>query len=169
MIDIYRAGWQLTKVKALTLFTVPVAAGALYWGWDLLTSYGLRPADGGVLAPLWQRLLWAGFVAGFGLAILAGMWVYGRRYLARVRYDEAADALHVFTLEFLASRRRIVPAVEVLGGNYVDGRMEDAGVDAPWYFLHLKDRPVLVLDAQGVFPDRELAEKLLKIRLRRKR
>ena len=167
MVDIYRAGFQLTKVKAWMVLTLLLAAGALYWAWDLFTTYGLRPADGGVLAPLWQRLAWALFVGGFGLALVAGMWAFGRRYVARIRYDEAKDALHIHTLEFLASRASVYSPSDVLWSDYNEGRFE--GVNAPWFTMAIKGRTPLVLDAQGVFPDRELAEKLLKIGLKRRR
>ena len=164
MIDIYRAGFQLTKVRAFMIVALLCATGAFYWGWDLFNSYGLAPGDGGVLAPLGQRLAWGLSVAGLGLAFLAGMWIYGRRYVTRIRYDAAADALHIGTLEFLAGRFKVYPASSVVGADYHHGRMEGEGVNAPWYFVRLADRSSrLILDAQGIFPDRELARKLLKL------
>jgi hypothetical protein len=164
MIDIYRGGWQLTKVKGMMIFSAVCAAGALYWAWDLLNNYGLAPGDGGVLAPLWQRLAWALSVAALGLAFLAGMWVFGRRYATRIRYDEAADALHVGTLELLATRVTVVPTSDVEQSDYHHGQMEGSGVNAPWFMLHFKGgRRSLVVDAQGVFPDRDLAKRLLKM------
>lgn len=163
MKDIYRGGWQLTKVKGMMLFSGLCAAGALYWGWDLFNTYGTAPGDGGVLAPVGQRLAWGLSVAALGLAFLAGMWMFGRRYATRIRYDEAADALHIGTLEFLASRRQVVPAADVAEALYHQGDVEGSGVDAPWYTLQLKGRRSIVLDAQGVFPDRALARQLLKL------
>ena len=166
MIDLYRGGWQLTKVKAMMVFAAVCAAGSIYWAWDLFTTVGLRPADGygGVLAPLGVRLAWALSVAALGLAFLAGMWLFGRRYATRIRYDEAADALHIGTLEFLVTRTEVHSAADVREALYHHGRMEGSGVEAPWYTLELANRRgSIVLDAQGVFPDRALAGKLLKI------
>lgn len=164
MVDIYRGGWQLTKVKGMMVFSALCAAGALYWGWDLFTTFGLRPADGGVLAPLWQRLAWALLLAGAGLAFVIGMWAFGRRYVTRIRYDEAADRLGVGTLEFLATRETFYPASDVAGSDYRHGELEGSGVRAPWYRLQLKSRrSPLVLDGQGVFPDPPLAARLLKL------
>jgi hypothetical protein len=163
MIDVYRAGWQLTKVKGMMLFSAVCAAGALYWGWDLFTTVGLRPADGGVLRPLWERLAWGLGVAGLGVAFLAGMWVYGRMYATRIRYDAAADALHIGTLEFLATREKVYPASAVLGSSYHHGRIEGSGVNAPWFTLQIEGRNLaLIVDAQGRFPDRALAARLFK-------
>lgn len=164
MVDIYRAGFQLTKVRGFMIVALLCAVGAVYWGWDLFNTYGLNPGDGGVLAPLWQRLAWGLSVAGLGLAFLAGMWIYGRRYVTGIRYDQAADTLHIGTLEFLAARVKVYPASSVVGADYRHGRLEGEGVNAPWYFVKLKDRSSrLILDAQGIFPDRQLAGKLLRL------
>ena len=164
MIDIYRGGWQLTKVKGMMLFSAACAAGAVYWGWDLFQHYGLSPGDGGVLAPVGQRLAWGLTVAALGLAFPAGMWAFGRRYATRIRYDDAADSLHIGTLEFLASRRHVIPAADVTEAVYHQGEVEGSGVDAPWFMLHFKGgRRSVVVDAQGVFPDRDLAKRLLKM------
>ena len=166
MVDIYRAGFQLTKVKGFMLFAALCAAGAVYWGWDLFSTYGTAPGDGGVLAPIGQRLAWGLGVAGLGLAFLAAMWSYGRLYATRIRYDPAADALHVGTLEFLATRTRVHAASDVEDSSYHHGRMQGEGVsvDAPWFTLRLRGRRwPLIVDAQGVFPDRALAARLLKV------
>lgn len=50
------------------LFSLATAAEAFYWAVDLVQHYGLAPADGGVLAPPWQRAAWGVFVAVFGAA-----------------------------------------------------------------------------------------------------
>ncbi len=111
-----------------------------------------------------MRLAWALTVAVLGLLFLAGMWAFGRLYATRIRYDPAADALHVGTLEFLATREKVHAVSEVLGSSYHHGRMEGEGVNAPWFTVRLKGRRwPLIVDAQGVFPDRELAKRLLKM------
>ena len=164
MVDVYRAGFQLTKVKAFMIVALLCAAGALYWGWDLFNTYGTAPGDGGVLAPIGQRLAWGLGVAGLGVALLAGMWFYGCLYATRIRYDPAADALHIGTLQLLATRFKVHAASDVLGSSYHHGRMEGEGVEAPWFTVRLEGRRYpLIVDAQGVFPDRELARRLLKM------
>ena len=164
MIDLYRGGWQLTKVKGMMVFSGLCGAGALYWGWDLFKTSGLNPGDGGVLAPLGQRLAWGLSVAALGLAFVVGMWAFGRRYATRIRYDEASDTLHIGTLAFLATRTEVRPAADVEAALYYHGRVEGSGVDAPWYTLQIRNRPrSIVLDAQGVFPDRALARRLLRL------
>ena len=167
MKHIYRAGSQLTKVKFMIAFAALCAAGALYWGWVLFNSYGTAPGDGGVLAPIGQRIAWGLGVAALGFAFLAGMWVYGRLYATSIAYDDAADALHIRTLEFLASREQVFPASAVQRSGYQHGRMDTVhghSVNAPWFNLRLEGRswPIIV-DAQGEFPDPELAARLLKL------
>ena len=165
MIEIYRAGSQLTKVKLMIAFAALCAAAALYFGWQLFNSYGTAPGDGGVLAPVGERIAWALGVVLLGLAFLAGMWLYGRLYATSIGYDEAADALHVRTLEFLASREQVYPASAVQGARYQEGRLETIrhSVDAPWFKLRIEGRswPIIV-DAQGEFLEPELAARLLR-------
>ena len=80
-----------------------VAIWFAWWGWDMLQTYGIRPADGGVLAPLWQRLAWALFLWAFGFGFLAGMWLYGTIYVSSLWFDETAKTLQVRTLGFIGS------------------------------------------------------------------
>ena len=166
MTEIYRAGSQLTKIKAFMAFTLLVAAGGLYWGWDLFNNYGLVPGDGGVLAPVGQRLAWGLSVAGLGLAMLYGMWLYGCQYAARIDYDPSADALHVRTLQFLATREEVYAASEVVESTWHHGRMdtgEGVSVNAPWFFVRFRNRRWrLIVDGQGIFADPGLAARLLK-------
>ncbi|MDP8993979.1 MAG: hypothetical protein M3N07_03195 [Pseudomonadota bacterium] len=174
MTRLYRAGFQLTKVKAFIAFSAALALAACWWGWELFNSYGLSRADGGVLAPFRDRVALGFGVAALGLTLLAGMWFYGRLYVTAVDYDEAADALHVRTLEFLGSRETVYPAAAVRRADYVEGRSHapDAlipshgvSVDAPWFKLRLAGRRVpLILDAKGEFGDAALVKRLLKLR-----
>jgi transmembrane protein TMEM70 (proton-transport ATP synthase complex) len=137
-------------------------------GWDLFQTYGIRPADGGQLASLPVRLAWGLGMAGLGLAFAAGMALYGTLYIGSIRYDEAAGTLHIRTVEFiLTGRKRVVPLSAVKGARRKEGRLENPGgvsVDAPWLALQLKGRKwPLIVDAQGHFPDPELAARLLRL------
>jgi hypothetical protein len=59
MIQIYSAGRQLRKVRFMMYFSLICAAGCLWWGISLFQTYGLATGDGGVLAPLPLRLVYA--------------------------------------------------------------------------------------------------------------
>ena len=174
MTEIYRAGFQLWKVRAVILLVLAFAGGACWYGWDTFSSYGLRPVDGygGQLAPFGTRLAFGGFLALFGLVCAVGILLYGRLYAGRILYDEAANLLRIRTVELVFGGRELaVSPAAVEGADWIEGRSDNAAgfgggvsVDAPWYKLHLKGRrlPVIV-DAQGHFPDRALAARLLKL------
>ncbi|MGZ8312706.1 MAG: hypothetical protein ACXWU1_05645 [Allosphingosinicella sp.] len=163
---IYRAGRQLWKVRAMMLLSLACAAGGAWWGWDLFSTYGLRPADGGELASLPERLAWGLVVSSLGFAFAAGMWAYGQLYVSAIRFDEEADRLLVRTVGFLAGRVRSYARSDVIESGYHAGRMDNPGgvsVDAPWFSLRLRGRRwPLIVDAQGDFPDPELAARLLR-------
>ena len=103
MIEIYRATGQVWKVRMMMWLSLIFAIWFCIWGWDLFQSYGTRPADGGVLAPLGQRIAWLIFMVAFGLGFLGGMWLYGSIYVASIRADEADKLLQIRTLGFIGS------------------------------------------------------------------
>ena len=168
MIEIYRAGWQLTKVRGVMIMALACAIGGCWWGWDLFQTYGLRPADGGTLAPLGTRLALGLFLALLGIAFAAGMWIYGKLYAGAIRFDEAADMLHVHTIEYIFGGRDIAfPPSAIDAADWHEGQSDfgrGVSVDAPWFSLRIAGRRLpLILDAQGLFPDRVLAARLLRL------
>ncbi len=166
MAEIYAAGGQLLKVRAMMIVSLLCALAAMWWGWSLFQTQGLRPADGGVLAPLGTRLAWGIGVAGLGIAFAAGMWLYGRLYVSALRFDEAARALHFRTVGFFGGHDLVCSEADILHSTYQPGRGPsgaDIQVDAPWIKVAIRGRRLpLILDAQGVFSD--LAARLLKAR-----
>jgi hypothetical protein len=168
MAEVYRAGSQLLKVRAIMMASLACALGACWWGWDLFQTYGLRPADGGVLAPLPVRLALGLGLASLGIAFAAGMWAYGRNYVSALGYDEASGVLHVRTVGFAGSDETRYAASDVLGSDYHAGRSSygRVSVDAPWMKVRIKGRRwPLIVDARGEFPDRKLMAELLKLDL----
>jgi len=163
MIEIFRAGRQLWKVRLWMWISIILAVPAIWWGWDLFQTYGTRPADGGVLASLPVRLAWGGTVAGLGLAFVYGMWLYGGLYVANMVYDERSDRLHVRTLSFLGNRDRVFSAADVQGSSYHGGDFWAGGVavNAPWVTVRMRGRRwPFIVDAQGEFPNRDLGRRL---------
>ena len=160
MIPVYRAGRQLIKVRLLMVLSLAVLVFCLWWGVDLALTYGLNPGDGGVLAPLPQRLAWAGGVVLFGVACVAGMCVYGQVYAARIAFDPDRQQIHLDTVGFLRTNRHVInlPAV---GG--VRARRDVSrgfagelvahpipAVDAPWMSVRIAGWPLpLIVDHQG--------------------
>jgi len=166
MTKIYAAGTQLIKVRAMMIFSLVCALAAIWWGWDLFQTQGLRPADGGVLAPFGTRLAWGGSVAGLGIAFAAAMWVYGRLYVSALRFDETAHALHFRTVGFVGGSDLVCSEPDILGSTYQPGQTlntDGVSVDAPWIKVAIKGKRLpLILDAQGEFSDIPLARRLLK-------
>ena len=163
--QLFRAGSQEVKVRFLMLLSLACAGGALYWSVDLVQHYGLAPADGGVLAPLWQRIAWGVSVAALGASFMAGMWVYGRYYIAEICRVPDSHRLRLRTVTFFGSELHEIDLADMKLGARHAGQLTtfDANnpllvkqrVNAPWRGIHLKGRRwPLILDLQGdVQPD----------------
>ncbi len=166
MTQIYEAGGQLLKVRAIMILSLVCALATIWWGWTLFQTQGLRPADGGVLAPFGTRLAWGLGVASLGIAFAAAMWVYGRVYVSALQFDEAARALHFRTVGFVGGRDLVFAEPDIISSTYQPGdspRIARVSVDAPWIKVAIQGRHLpLILDAQGDFPDIVLAKRVLK-------
>jgi hypothetical protein len=163
MTEIFHAGGQLWKVRLWMWISLAIWAVALWFAWELFVSYGTRPADGGVLAPLPVRLAWAGTIAGFGFLFVLGMRLYGGLYVANMVFDERSETLHLRTLSFLGNRDRAFPASAIERGDFHHGFFWAGGVtvDAPWHSLRIRGRRwPFIVDAQGEFLNEPLARRL---------
>ena len=174
MVEIYQGGGQLLKVRVIMVVSLLCAAATMWWGWDFFQTYGLRPADGGELASLPTRLALGIGIALLGIAFAFGMWIFGRCYVSGIRFDEAADKLHVGTVRFFGNRDEEFRSADIVGSTWHEGRMDnnatllgDAGgvsVDAPWTSVRILGRRLpLIVDGQGQIVDRALATRLLGI------
>jgi len=145
--------WQAKKTRWLTWGLIACTAGCLYWAWLLAHTYGLSPGDGGVLRPLHQRLMMAGFVALIGVLPTAGMWVFNRRYLTRIERDE--DKVALTTLGLLFRSTRVFRLSDFAGTGYHHGQMSGRiSVNAPWMALRVAGVwPPFVVDLQAEHAD----------------
>jgi hypothetical protein len=131
--------------------------GSIWVGIYLAQTYGIRPADGGVLAPLPVRLAWGIGVASLGVGFAAAMWLYGRCYIGKVVFDPQTKRLHIFTPRFIGSAEHIVDvsnivAIDDHSGQLTVVRMDGAvlSVNAPWRSIKVAGRRLpLILDGQG--------------------
>ena len=152
LVPVYRAGFQLLKVRAMVWFLALVAAGAVWYGADIAQTYGIRDADGGTLKPLGVRLAFGGFVGLLGIAAAAGMLVYARYYIAHVAFDEASGRFEIRTVRLLGSRRQMCELRPGSRAAYRDPSvpLSAVSVDAPWWSVEVIGRQMpLILDAQG--------------------
>jgi hypothetical protein len=154
MEAIYSAGRQAWKVRFIALIALATFVLAAWAGWEIARSYGVRPADGGVLKPLAVRLAFGGFVAALGAAFVGGMWIYGRCYVMEAAVDENRGVLSVVLAGLLLRSRLEVPLDAVEGSTGHAGRssMGDFDVNAPWVSVRLRGRRLpLIVDGQGEF------------------
>ena len=164
MITVFRAGGQLVKVRALMVLSLICAVACLWWGAHLAQTYGLSPADGGRLAPLATRLAVGVGVASLGIVFAAGMWLYGRCYVARMEVDGRSGGLHVHTVGFFGTREHVFDAAQVSVGERHEGTLDASllgapSVNAPWTSVRIRRRRLpLIVDEQGEFPQGKLLE-----------
>ena len=152
----YRSGTQGVKVRGLILLSIAVLAGCCYWGWQIAFNDGMISADGGQVAPLWQRLSIAGAIVTTAVAFAWGMLFYGAHYIDRLECD-AAGVMTIRTIGLLRGAQYMVNEKDIAT---VEARHDDfvseggLAVNAPWLKLQLKNGlPWLILDQQGVFTD----------------
>jgi hypothetical protein len=148
---------QARKVRIVFWASVAAAAFALWSAWGIAETYGLAAGDGGVLRPLWQRLLFGGIVAALGLAAAGGMLLYISLYVLRI--ELRGDTVAIATMTPFGRRKREFARSELGGSAYHHGRMhhrsaagERGGlwVNAPWITLRVAGRQLpFIIDLQA--------------------
>ena len=169
MTPIFHAGRQLIKVRGMMLFSLACALGCIWAGVVLAQTYGLSPADGGVLAPWPIRLAWGGGVALVDISFAVGMWLYGRCYVAALAVDPHTAQMQITTVRFLGSATQTIALAHIRHITHQHGqldviRADGAGlsVNAPWRSITLADRRLpLILDQQGTVLHPELMQSVL--------
>jgi hypothetical protein len=169
---VYRAGTQALKVRFLMWLSVACAVFAVTAAVNLFQTYGTRPADGGVLAPIGARIAWSGTVAALGLGFVFGMWLYGRYSIRELRWRRGQNQLLISTYRFIGSRTDALNVAEIAGATAKRDRFQGRDifwaptgltVDAPWLAVRLRGRRwPLVLDLQGIVADPDRLRALLR-------
>lgn len=162
MRTIFDAGRQRWKIWFVLLISLICGVTLVWLGGWLFRTYGLEPADGGVLKPLMSRILIGVAFAVPGIAIIAGILLYMRCYVTRIEADDAAGGFLV-TLAGLRRRLAVSPD-DVVRVSYSDGIAHAGGisVNAPWYSLRLRGRRFpLIVDMQGDFLDQHAVDRLI--------
>lgn len=140
------------RVRALLWLSLAGAAATVWAGWGLFETFGLAPADGGVLKPFEQRLLLGGFVALLGVGLAASMLIYSGLYVVELRQD--GGTVSIATLSLLGLRHFEVSRRDVRASEYHRGRMFTRMiVNTPWVTLWVRNRrwPFLIdLQAETV-------------------
>jgi len=155
MRTIYKAGFQLAKVRFVQAITLLMSGGIVYLG-----SWGFR-GPGANTAP--DHLLGAVFIT-LGLVFTAGIWVYCQSYIARVEISDDARRLRFTFPGFVLPTRLEVGTDEVESAGSHAGYMRSGGitVNAPWDAIRLRGRWLgAILDWQGDFVEEDLVSQYL--------
>lgn len=162
MDAIFDAGWQGWKVRFVVLICIAGAVMFAIGSGYFFTQYGLHPEDGGVLKPLGSRILAGSAMLAPGVALVAGMWVYGQCYISRVLTDGERIRIRLSGM-FIPSWLEI-GRDDVITAEWREGRSNAGGmaVNAPWYKVRVRGRRLpLILDMQGDFLDERRVDLLL--------
>ena len=168
---IFENKWQAVKVRFVFWLLLLAGIGGLWAGWSIILYFGLSEADGGVLRPLWQRLLFGGSIALLGGTVAYGMWIYVHLYVLRMSLQGNTVTMQVMAP--FGRSEKVYDASDLGEGAYHEGKIFDLDehnrrhavprVDAPW--ITLKSRGQFwpyILDAQAEEIDidriRQLAE-----------
>lgn len=156
MHPVYSARRNLL-VWITALLVLGCGVGLVAMGWYGLTSYGLDPFEGGVLAPLSERLVMGAMLLPPGLATCALVIGYPFCYVTRIESNQARDE---FRVRVLTGQELAVRLEDVVTAEFKPGRFQH--VNAPWHSLRLRGRRLpLIVDIQGEVLDREAANRLL--------
>jgi len=145
----HRQAW---KVRLVLWGSWAAAAACLWWGWDLLHTFGMNPGDGGELRALPERIRAAVLISLMGLVPAAALSLFAHRYVVRLALDPTH--LHITALGWGggAGRTRVVPRHELLGSRSFHGQMDTGRirVNAPWITLRVRGQRIpYVLDLQA--------------------
>ncbi len=143
-----RSGAQALKIRILFWIVVIIGVVALWGGWAIFQSFGLSPADGGVLKPFSERLAFGGVVAVLGVALIAGMWLYMSLYALEVVRD--GNKIAITTMTPLGDREQNFKVSELGKGAHHQGQTNFARVEDGLVENHIKvDAPWITLRAAG--------------------
>jgi hypothetical protein len=155
MIPIYRAGWQLFKVRAVSASSLIALPVAVYFGIYEIRTYGLSD---------YPELAMGVVLILLGVAFAVGMWLYGRQYAARIGFDAAKKQLHLETVNLLWNNHHVIDIADVGRIQYHQDIkwINTPGVYAPWTSVRIKGwRWPLIIDQQGQMLQPELLQSLL--------
>ena len=141
---------QTIKVRIVLWASLLVCAGAFYGGWSLFESYGLNPGDGGVLRPWPERLAFALFVAGLGLAFAGGMMVFAGLYATGLAREGDRVSIDTLTPWGIGARRHEFDISQIGESAYHHGRLNrPAGLGAGMALMQRVDAPWITIRTAG--------------------
>jgi hypothetical protein len=154
--QIYRAGRQLTRLRVISPLCLLCGAALLWLGWTVLHTYGIHPAEGGVLEPFYLRLLLSGFLGALGAFILLGFAAYMQFcYVSQIDILAGEDRVRMEVAGIVSPWTFEIAEPHLLHSSYhpgmFTGRISGA---TPYLTVHLQNRRLpLIVDLQGEVVD----------------
>lgn len=139
------------KIRALAGLSVVVFLFSLlaaHFVFTRMTGNDL-PAE---LAPLAARLALAAVIAVLGGGFFAGMLFYLTVYATRLTRVAGTDRIRVETLGIIGRKVRTLASDQMVRGSYHRGQAKGRhglSVDAPWFWMSVKDERGFLIDAAG--------------------
>jgi hypothetical protein len=163
-VEIFRAGWQAIKVRAIQAVVLLGMMPAAVWGAVAAArTFGLHATEGRALAPWPVRYGLAAFLLAVGVGAGIGMIVYGWCYVTRAVWDPEAGCTRLTLAGLFVPIHRDVPA-STAAGAFRHGQKQtgDMTISAPWYSVRIPGRRLpFILDAQGEFLRPRLVDQVL--------
>ncbi len=128
------AVWKIRGITAVLVFWAIVCVLLSH---DIYQTYGLLPADGGVLKPLKNRVAFSAFVTMLGLAGLVGMHWLLRRYVFGLQL--IGEQIVITVAGWLAPHSLNFHISELTSISYL-GYSGRSSRRAPFYRLMVADR-----------------------------
>ena len=116
-IKVVENGWRAMRVEFMAYVGIAAALGSIWWGAQLLETYGMNPGDGGVLRPFEERLMVAAITAGCGIAFAVGLLVYQSLFVVGI--SRAGDAFYVHSKVACFNMIKRLNLNDVSGSSYV--------------------------------------------------
>jgi len=116
------------------------------------------------LAPHGIRLAVGLLIPCFGLPFFLGMLAYQKYYATRLVYLAQGDEIRVHTLALFGERERTIPVSRIESASYHRGKLHIPGgvyVDAPWFWVRVREGRSFLLDVNGQFSHDHLLKKVL--------
>jgi len=162
-IEVYSAGSQLIKVRAVCYGIYLISPVLMWAGWLVLNSPPEHPNPGELQQhfPLIFGLLFL-FMA---VCFAAGIAIYQYCYVSSIQFDAARRIYIIITENPVYIKRWDVPLESVVSSDFRHGEYRNVKftVQAPWYKLKIRiRRPPFIIDLQGDIKDENLLDELLR-------
>lgn len=156
MVTVYRAGWQVAKVRLTMIASLIAMTLCVWWAQSIARNEHL-----GFLAL---------FLASLGIAFAGAMWFYGWHYVSQIDFDPKTDRVHFTTVGFIGKHHHVIgltdfgrvrshpnldwgaakaPLIIIFAWNFIN-LCPIPIVNAPWWSVRIDHwRWPLIVDRQG--------------------